>query len=261
MAQIDTGIQVRRVSEATPGLDSKRVALTDIPIIDLSPLQGAAAAAKTYMAAALRRACIDIGFFYIRNHRVPMLAIDDLYAASRGFFDLDLKHKMEIDIAKSSFNRGYIPLFGEKNNSKSKGDLKETFDMAIEVEEEDPDLQVGNPLYGPNQWPSAMPEFQPAMQCYYDEITGLSHRLYRAFALALELPEDFFLSMLDKPLDILRILHYPPQPEVLDERQIGTGAHSDFDCFTILNQDPVGGLQARTAMASGSTPPASRTPS
>ena len=50
--------------------------------------------------------------------------------------------------------------------------------------------------------------------------------------------------MLGKPLDSLRILHYPPQPVVRDERQIGTGAHSDFDCFTILNQDPVGGLQA-----------------
>ena len=116
--------------------------------------------------------------------------------------------------------------------------------MAIEIAGDDPDYQAGNPLYGPNQWPSAMSGFKPAMQAYYDEITALSHRLYRVFALALELPEDFFLAMLDKPLDILRILHYPPQPEVPDADQIGTGAHSDFDCFTILNQDPVGGLQA-----------------
>jgi isopenicillin N synthase-like dioxygenase len=196
------------------------------------------------MAAELRRACIDIGFFYIRDHGVPKKAIEGLYQASRGFFALDLEDKVEIDIAKSSFNRGYIPLYGEKNNSKSKGDVKETFDMAIEIAADDPDVLAGNPLCGPNQWPSAMPAFKPAMQAYYDEITALSHRLYRAFALALELPEDFFLDRLDKPLDILRILHYPPQPEVLDQDQIGTGAHSDFDCFTILNQDPVGGLQA-----------------
>ena len=49
--------------------------------------------------------------------------------------------------------------------------------------------------------------------------------------------------MLAKPLDILRLLRYPPQPHVADESQIGTGAHSDFDCFTVLYQDSTGGLQ------------------
>ena len=48
----------------------------------------------------------------------------------------------------------------------------------------------------------------------------------------------------DKPLDILRLLRYPTQNVVSNESQIGTGAHSDFDCFTILWQDPNGGLQA-----------------
>lgn len=244
MAQIDTGIERRKVSAATPGLDSKRIARQEIPVIDLSPLQGDAAAAKAAMAEAVRRACIDIGFFYIENHGVPQPAIDTLYAASGKFFDLDLEHKMEVDLAKSSFGRGYIPLCGEKNNSTTLGDLKETFDMAVEIAAEDPDYQSGNPLYGPNLWPSAMPEFRPAMQRYFGEITALSQRLYRAFALALGLPESYFLPMLGKPLDSLRILHYPPQPVIEDERQIGTGAHSDFDCFTILNQDPVGGLQA-----------------
>ena len=244
MSQIDTGVGVRRVSADTPGLESKRLPLTEIPVIDVSPMMGTDAAAKHAMARALRRACIDIGFFYVRGHGVPAAAIEELYAASRAFFDLDLADKMEIDIARSAFNRGYIPLYGEKNNSKSKGDVKETFDMAVEVAPDDPDFLAGNPLYGPNQWPSAMPDFEPSLRRYYAEITALSHRLYGAFALALDLPEDFFQDMLDKPLDILRLLHYPPQPEVTDEDQIGTGAHSDFDCFTILNQDPVGGLQA-----------------
>ena len=244
MAEVDTGIQVRKVSEETAGLDSKRVPIKDIPVIDLSPLLDGGEVGKQEMAKELRRACIDIGFFYIRNHGVPAAAIEDLYGASKSFFDLSLEEKAEIDIAKSAFNRGYIPLYGEKNNSKSKGDVKETFDMAVEIADDDPDFLAGNPLYGPNQWPSAAPGFKPVMQGYYAEMTALSHRLYRAFALALDLPEDHFLGMLDKPLDILRILHYPPQPVVESEDQIGTGAHSDFDCFTILNQDPVGGLQA-----------------
>ena len=244
MAELDTGVAIRKVSEATPGLSSRRVPLTEIPVIDLSPLGGTDAAAKRAMSEQLRRACIDIGFFYIRGHGVPGAAIDALLDISHRFFALPEDDKLEIDIAKSAFNRGYIPLYGEKNNANSKGDVKETFDMAVEIAPDDPVLAEGNPLYGPNQWPSALPAFRPAMEGYYREITALSHRLYRAFALALELPEDFFLDMLDKPLDILRILHYPPQPVVEDADQIGTGAHSDFDCFTILRQDEVGGLQA-----------------
>ena len=149
MAQIDTGIEVRKVSEATPGLGSKRIALKEIPLVDLSPLQEGDDDAKAATAEALRRACIDIGFFYIENHGVPKRAIDTLYEASRGFFDLDVEHKMEVDIAKSSFGRGYIPLCGEKNNSKSMGDLKETFDMAIEIAAEDPDYRAGNPALRP----------------------------------------------------------------------------------------------------------------
>ncbi len=244
MAEVDTGVTRRKVSEATPGLASKRVALTEIPVIDLSPLAGGSADEIAAMARALRDACINIGFFYIRGHGVTQDRIDGLFDISHRFFDLPLDNKQEIDISKSAFNRGYIPMYGEKNNSKSKGDVKETFDMALEVAPDDPDVLSGNPLYGPNQWPSALPAFRPTMEGFYDEITALSHRLYRAFALALELPENHFDGMLDKPLDILRILHYPPQPEVEDENQIGTGAHSDFDCFTILHQDPVGGLQA-----------------
>ena len=115
--------------------------------------------------------------------------------------------------------------------------------MAIEVDDGDPDFVAGNPLYGPNQWPQGFPRFQTTMQAHFAQITALCADIYRAFALSLGLAEGHFSGMIDKPLDILRLLRYPPQPVVQDEEQIGTGAHSDFDCFTVLYQDPVGGLQ------------------
>ena len=115
--------------------------------------------------------------------------------------------------------------------------------MAIEISADDPDYKAGNPLYGPNQWPADFPEFEVEMNRHFQRITDLCGSIYRAFALSLGLPENHFDGMLSKPLDILRLLRYPPQPTVEDEDQIGTGAHSDFDCFTVLYQDPVGGLQ------------------
>ena len=240
---IDTGVQVRSVSANTPGLQSRRVAFTEIPIIDFSPMQSDDQECKERMAKEIYRACTEVGFLYIKNHGIARRAIEDLFSASREFFFLDDSAKRKIDIANSSFSRGYIPMYGEKNNEHSKGDVKETFDMAIDIGENDPDYLAGNPLYGPNQWPDELPQFKATMNCYFAEISALCEKIYRAFALSLGLPENYFGAMNQKPLDILRLLRYPPQPVVDDADQIGTGAHSDFDCFTVLYQDPTGGLQ------------------
>ena len=151
---------------------------------------------------------------------------------------------MLIEVSGSSSNRGYIPLFGEKNSSVAKGDLKETFDLSVEVDKDDPLCQLKGGLYGPNQWPEYPEDFRTVMMAYFEEMTMLSRTLYDAFAQSLDLDPEFFLQHLKTPLDICRLLQYPPQKEVLDEDQIGTGAHSDFDCFTILWQDSNGGLQA-----------------
>jgi len=240
---INTGVDVRQISDATPGLNSKRVAFKEIPIIDFSAMQSPNDSAKHILAKEVLRACTDVGFFYIKNHGVAQESINGLLKASREFFSQDIAEKNKVDISKSSFSRGYIPLYGEKNNEHSKGDLKETFDIAIDIAQDDPDYLAGNPLYGPNQWPGNLPQFKVTVEDYFAQITNLCEKIYRVFALSLNLPQDYFLGMLNKPLDILRILRYPPQPIIEDDDQIGTGAHSDFDCFTVLYQDPTGGLQ------------------
>ena len=240
---IDTGVQVRSVSAKTPGLESRSVAFTEIPVIDFSAMTSGSMQDKKEMAEDIYRACTEVGFLYIKNHGISQSSIERLFSASREFFALDDSLKQNIDIAHSSFGRGYIPMYGEKNNEHSKGDVKETFDMAIEIGEDDPDFLAGNPLYGPNQWPNELPEFKVTMNGYFAELSGLCRNIYGAFALSLDLPENYFDAMNQKPLDILRLLRYPPQPVVEDADQIGTGAHSDFDCFTVLYQDPTGGLQ------------------
>ena len=240
---IDTGVDIRSVSATTPGLASRRPAFTEIPLIDFSAMRSDSNERKATLAREVYDACANVGFLYIKNHGISREDMEILLDTSRQFFDMDDDEKMKIDISQSSFSRGYIPMYGEKNNEHSKGDKKETFDMAIEVSRDDPDFLAGNPLYGPNQWPASLPGFRPVMNAHFERMTRLCHDLYRAFALALGLPEDYFDHMIDKPLDILRLLRYPPQPVVDDEQQIGTGAHSDFDCFTILYQDPTGGLQ------------------
>jgi isopenicillin N synthase-like dioxygenase len=47
----------------------------------------------------------------------------------------------------------------------------------------------------------------------------------------------------------MRLLHYPPQPAKTTENDkiIGIGAHTDYECFTILCQDSVSALQVQNA--------------
>ena len=109
---IDTGVEVRRVSTATPGLSSRRPAFTEIPVVDFAAMQTGDEQARDALAAEVYRACTEVGFFYIRKHGVPQSEIDRLLTASRTFFELDEEQKLEIDISKSSFNRAFKKFAG-----------------------------------------------------------------------------------------------------------------------------------------------------
>ena len=69
--------------------------------------------------------------------------------------------------------------------------------------------------------------------------------MFESFALSLNLPLNYFKSMCLKPMVTMRILHYPPQPIVIDKDQLGCGEHTDYECFTLLSQSNQSGLQVQ----------------
>tara|TARA_R110002060_G_scaffold50829_2_gene61785 strand:- start:608 stop:1180 length:573 start_codon:yes stop_codon:yes gene_type:complete len=81
------------------------------------------------------------------------------------------------------------------------------------------------------------------------QVLQLSRHLFRLFALSLALPEDFFDPMMTHPGGIARLIRYPPSTnpkplsELNEEEEIGLGAHSDYECFTLLLQDSNPGLE------------------
>jgi isopenicillin N synthase-like dioxygenase len=98
----------------------------------------------------------------------------------------------------------------------------------------------------PNQWPDWIPGFEAEVMTYYDAVTAVGQRLFHAFTVALGLPEDFFAKLSTKSPSQLRLLHYPPNDRPMDNDNLGIGAHSDFECFTILHQNAPG-LQVMNA--------------
>lgn len=214
-----------------------------LPLIDIAGLRSSDPAARLAVAARLREACQERGFFYVCNHGIDPALIDEVFAASQRFFDLSLAEKLAVDKSLSPCNRGYEPLRAQTLETGAPPDLKESFYLGAEVPADDPRVLSGRFNTGPNQWPADLPGFRAAMQAYYRAASALGATLVRGLALSLDLPEDHFAGYLEDAACTLRLLHYPPQPAQAQPREKGCGEHTDFGGITLLLQDETGGLQ------------------
>jgi len=205
-------------------------AFSTVPVIDISALYGTDASAIAQTAAALKTAASEVGFLYVTGHGLNLARFDAMLAAAKRFFALPFDQKMQVYIGKSRNHRGYVPE-GEEDFDSGTKDKKEAYDLSRDLPADDPDYLAGNPLLGPNQWPD-LPGFADAVAAYYDATFEIGCILLRGFALALGEPMDAFDALVTKPPSQLRLIHYPHNAEAEDRP--GIGAHTDYECFTLL---------------------------
>jgi isopenicillin N synthase-like dioxygenase len=216
----------------------------EIPLVDVTDITSPSFEARKAVANNVAKACAEVGFFYAQNHDVPQDVIDEIFAAIKEFFDQPNEAKMEVHIHKKVGFRGFEPLFETKLDSKTRGDMKESFLMGPDKTDPAQELPFP-PLTGQesvNNWPPNNERFRTAVTKYYNHLQRFSKELTRTFALALGMEETFFDRMITFPAGYVRPLHYPPQ-EVSGGEEPGIAAHTDFACFTVLCQGNVGGLE------------------
>ena len=217
----------------------------EIPLIDFGRFRNGNRQDRLDIAKQIGKACREIGFFYISNHGIGESTIENVYEQARIYFDQSIEEKMKLFIGSCPYenNRGYTPIHEEKLSLK--GDLKEGFDLALELPADDHDRIVNHAqLYRPNVWPENLADFRRIIYDeFYLKMLDLSKEIFESFALALDLDENYFKGMLNKPMVTMRLLSYPPQPIVEDEDELGCGAHTDYECFTLLSQSNQQGLQ------------------
>ncbi|KAL1937798.1 hypothetical protein VTO73DRAFT_12817 [Trametes versicolor] len=216
-------------------------AFDHIPIIDLKDIDDANPETKKALGKAVRDACINVGFLYVRNHGIPEETIDAALSASKDFFSQPLDQKMELDMRKTANFKGYNAIFTSNIDPLNRGDLHEGFEFgweALEARAANETRADDGVMAGANVWPSELPDFRESVLSYYHAAVDLGRKLFPLFALALDLPADFFDDKTKNAAAIMRVLHYPPQTGPVDDRVIGIGAHTDFECFTILWQEP-----------------------
>ncbi|MEJ0068532.1 MAG: 2-oxoglutarate and iron-dependent oxygenase domain-containing protein [Pseudomonadota bacterium] len=220
--------------------------LTDfraIPVIDVAPLFGGTDDGARNVAEQIRRASVEVGFFYVCGHNVSRDLMRAVLMAAKYFFALPDASKRAIQVNRA--HRGYVPFAQTTLGRAYKADLKESFNVAFPFAADDPEVTAGKPLIGVNQWLADEPTWRGVIEDYYAAVFELGQRLLEGIALALGAERDFFRARYRRPLVRARLLHYPPQPSATDDAQFGAAPHTDWGCITVLWQDEVGGLQVR----------------
>lgn len=215
--------------------------INQIPVLDCGPFFRGEPGAETLFVDALRSACENVGFFYIKGHGVPQQVIDDCFDGSRAFHALPFDEKLKL--RQDANNIGYMPMNHSINKS---GEIHKTkhpnqnasFFIGHDRPDTHPDVVNGVRLRGKNQWPAELPGFRERAVRYFDALQGVAGQLLPAFALALGLKRDYFESLFaNEPYIELRLLHSPPQQDVSDEK-FNLAPHTDTSFLTLLARQP-----------------------
>jgi isopenicillin N synthase-like dioxygenase len=213
---------------ATPPESTGHSAFQSLPIVDVSGLQSSDPKVRHVSAEALGEAAQDAGFLYITGHGIPSDVVDRFRSRVREYFEQSHDEKMRHYIGFSTNHSGYVPEGEERFYGAAMPDQKEAYDVNFDMLEP----EHVRPMLGPNQWPD-LDGFKNDVKAYYDAVFELGNQLFGGFALALGLAEDSFTRHINRPPSQLRLIHYPYNPDIPTDAP-GIGAHTDYECFTIL---------------------------
>ena len=150
-----------------------------IPIIDIGDINETGGSKIDSLVKQLKKTYGEIGFAYIVNHNIDPYLIEDLFQKSHEFHSLPYETKMKIEL--NELHRGFIPInTSTDRNSKfaevTKPNQSESFIMMREANEDDPAVQKGDFLAGPNQWPLEIRGFRKTLTSYFEAMTKLCQK-------------------------------------------------------------------------------------
>lgn len=224
-----------------------------IPVLDVGPFLAGEPGAARALADAVKRTCEDTGFLVIGNHGVPQDIIDRAFEEAANFFALEEARKLELKIGDQ--NIGYLPYGGQtmKTSTIQKA-TKPNFSESFYITTPDPDAEKYGYTEDPNKWPAELPDFKVAQLAYFKTMRALAQRFLPVFALALDLPEDYFEEDFEGPNGTVRLIEYSPQ-DIDDNQLFGFAPHTDGSFITFLPCSKYPGLEVQTKEGGWIRPP------
>ncbi|MFB9312790.1 isopenicillin N synthase family dioxygenase [Nocardioides plantarum] len=222
-----------------------------VPVVDISAYVGAGTDdERAEVATAVDAACREVGFMQVLGHGIAPEVVAGLATAMDGFFGMPPDDKRRW-IRPGGENRGYTPPRSESlslslgvESATRMNDFFEAFNVGRAVSDY-PGATLLEEHYAENTWPDVA-GFEPHVTAYVEEAGRVATTMTTIFADVLGLAPDFFDTIADHSIDVLRMNNYalPEGTRVdLDGDLTGMGEHTDFGIVTVLWADQVRGLQ------------------
>lgn len=186
---------------------------SEIPVIDVSGLFGASQEERRAVAMRIREAATNTGFFYMAQHGIPAATTAAAHAACLDFFRQPIEVKQRANIDGSVCFNGYKPPASLRSNPFESVDVRESFSWMYDprFDPQVPDVAAIPPHIAAHlhsedyPWVATanLPHFKTAVVDYWRACLALARVLVRAFALSLDLDEDFFDAKVSHPDAVL----------------------------------------------------------
>jgi isopenicillin N synthase-like dioxygenase len=258
------GAGVRGEEACASGLDA--ASAPDFPSIDISPYAASApdfpsidirpwlapddsplAAGRDASAASWDKAMREWGFARVTGHGVPPEEVDRLRQAALAFFDLPAERKRPFSSGGSYGPEGWTEIGIESvgrtatdapgaKGAKAPPDLVENLVIRHKPPAHASELATR---------PKIPPHLYDPLMSYWDRMETILRSLHAMSARALGQPASVFEDAYrNTTANALRFAHYPAASAASTEGQVRYGAHTDYQGYTLLMQDPaVGGLE------------------
>src|ERR1051326_6918324 len=214
-----------------------------IPLIDVAGHLARDAESSRKAAMQLRFAFENVGFYYLAGHGIPQSLIDRTYEAATRFHAQPMTTKLSLKV--NEHNIGYLPISNAASPQAAaqgrKPSRNEAYFLRREHAPDDPAVIANRRFHGLNQWPDDLAGFRETTLEYMRTLEALCRRLVPLYALALDLPADFFDACFAEPHMILRMSRYPVI-DGEDEMVASLVPHTDSGFMTLLPPNRVPGL-------------------
>lgn len=215
------------------------MAVQNIPVVDLRDWEAGGRAREAFVRA-VGESLADIGFFAVHHHGISDELTRRAYDVARAFFHLPPEVKARYHDPAKKGQRGYTGFGTEHARDSSAPDLKEFWQVGR------PDVPDDHPvhrLYGPNFWPTELPELGPTLVELYRQLDRLGGVLLEACAAYLDEPAARFRDMAVDSDTIVRVLYYPPVAPDTPPGAVRSAAHEDINLITLLSGATAEGLE------------------